>query len=231
MALFEIGRVFSGHDESQQPYHLGLLKSGKSCDKHWRDTSKAVDMYDIKQDVWHILSFLNVPLNNLTLSRDVPPYYHSGRAGRFALGNQMYGYFGEIHPKILQKYDIHVPVMGAELFLEQIPLPKAKKQTALPLVDIPALLPLTRDFAVVVGRDVLADKILRAVRKADKKYITAVDIFDIYTGEHIAVDKKSVALRVTLQPLDKNFVEQDIENLSQAILRSLVQDVGAVLRS
>jgi phenylalanyl-tRNA synthetase beta chain len=90
---------------------------------------------------------------------------------------------------------------------------------------------VTRDFAFVVGRDVAAGDILRAAQGAERQLIAGIDVFDVYEGQGIDPDKKSVAIAVTLQPTEKTLTDAEIEAVSQKIVSEVAKKTGATLRS
>jgi phenylalanyl-tRNA synthetase beta chain len=89
---------------------------------------------------------------------------------------------------------------------------------------------VTRDFAFVVPREVAAGDILRAAQGAERQLIRGVDVFDVYEGQGIEPDKKSVAIAVTLQPVEKTLTDAEIEAVSQKIVGEVAKKTGAVLR-
>ena len=93
------------------------------------------------------------------------------------------------------------------------------------------LQPLTRDFALVVGRDVAAGDIVRAAQAAERQLVTGVEVFDVYEGAGIDPAKKSVAIAVTLQPTQKTLAEAEIEAVSAKIVAEVAKKTGAALRS
>ena len=119
--------------------------------------------------------------------------------------------------------------MGTEIFLAALPAPRTNS-TAKPLLKLEPLQPVTRDFAFVVDRDVTTAKLIKAVKDADKVLIREVSVFDVYHGEHVATDKKSVALSVTLQPKDKTLTDAEIDALSERIAAAATKATGATLR-
>jgi phenylalanyl-tRNA synthetase beta chain len=118
---------------------------------------------------------------------------------------------------------------AAEIFLDALPQSRSSG-TAKPLLKLEALQPLARDFAFVVDRTVTAAKLTRAVKDADKVLIRDVTVFDVYEGEHVAADKKSVALSVTLQATDKTLTDAEIEAVSSRITAAVTKATGATLR-
>ena len=91
-------------------------------------------------------------------------------------------------------------------------------------------MPVRRDFAFVVDDGVEAQALIRAAAGAEKKLITDVQLFDIFTGEALGEGKKSMALQVTLQPRDKTMTDEEIEAVAARIVASVEKATGGVLR-
>jgi phenylalanyl-tRNA synthetase beta chain len=89
---------------------------------------------------------------------------------------------------------------------------------------------VTRDFAFVVDRAVKASDIVRTAQAVDRKLIAGVGVFDVYEGEGIDPDKKSVAIAVTIQPRDKTMTEPEIDALAAKIVTEVAKRTGGVLR-
>lgn len=230
-ALFEVGPVFKDVTPSAQPVVAAGIRYGAMGDKHWSGApaSRAVDAYDAKADALQAIAAADGPAGNLQVTRDAPSYYHPGRSGALRLGANVVAYFGEIHPALLDTMKVSAPVVGFEVFIENIPEPK-KKGTALPLVELSPFQPVSRDFAFLADANVEADAFVKAIKFVDRNLITNVDIFDIYAGKGIEDGKKSVAIAVTIQPKNATMTEADIEGLSKKIIDAVTQKTGAVLR-
>jgi phenylalanyl-tRNA synthetase beta chain len=110
-------------------------------------------------------------------------------------------------------------------------VPKAKATRTRPPLDLPDLQAVRRDFAFVVDRAVEAARIVRAAEGADRKLISAVQVFDVFEGPAIGEGKRSVAIEVTLQPSERTLTEAEIEAVSAKIVAETVKATGAVLRS
>ena len=157
---------------------------------------------------------------------------HPGRGGRIQLGpKNIIGWFGEIHPALLSELDLAGPVAAFEVDLDAVPEPRRRPTRAKPALNLSDLMPLSRDFAFVVDRDVPAAAILKAARGAEKTLITGVDVFDVFEGSHVGDGKKSVAIAVTLQPQDKTLTDEEIEKISAGIVGAVVKATGGVLRA
>jgi phenylalanyl-tRNA synthetase beta chain len=190
--------------------------------------ARSVDAFDAKADALAVLEAAGAPVATLQVVAGGPAWFHPGRAGTIQMGPQnKLGFFGELHPRVLQAMDVKGPLVGFELILNAIPGAKTKSATraALAMSD---LMPLSRDFAFVVDAGVEAEKLVKAARGADKALISDVTVFDLYRLEdgHI-----SLAIDVTLQPKDKTLTEAEIEAVSARIVAAVTKATGGVLRS
>ncbi len=229
VALFEIGPVFDMKATNQQSDVLAMVRTGHAVPRNWQSEARFVDAFDAKADAIAALEALGVPTAGLQVSTDAPAYYHPGRSGCLRLGANIVARFGELHPSVLAALDVKMAAVGAEVLIEALPM-KAAKSTAKPLLSLPAFQPLERDFAFMVANDVTAEKLVRAVKGAEKDLITNVVVFDEYTGKGMAEGRKSLALAVTLQPTDKTMTDAEIEAVSQKIVAAVAKSVGGELR-
>ena len=159
-----------------------------------------------------------------------PDWYHPGRSGAIKLGDRVMAHFGELHPEITTAAGLRGPVAAFEVFLDAPPLPKAKATKARPPLKLSPFQPVERDFAFLVDEGVEAEKIVRAARNADKALITGARVFDLYAGKGVAEGKKSIAIAVTLQPVERTLTDAEIEAVSAKIVAQVVKATGAVLR-
>ena len=235
LALFEVGQIFLGDQPEEQFTHATGLRRGAATlvgtGRHWRDPAKAADVFDVRADALAVLEAMGLNSASLQIVAGGPDWYHPGRSGKIQLGpKNVIGTFGELHPKLLDDLKIDGPVCAFEITIEAVPEPKkkgSKSRSALQLSDLQAL---KRDFAFMVDHEVTAAAILRAASGADKKLISAVNLFDVYEGEHLEPGKKSVAFEVVLQPKDKTLTEEDIEEVSSKIVAMVKKATGGELR-
>jgi phenylalanyl-tRNA synthetase beta chain len=228
-ALFEIGNCYHGTDAKGQVLAATGIRSGKNAQRHWSASARDSDVYDAKADALAVIEACGVNTASLQITTDAPEWYHPGRSGVFRLGPTVVAYFGEIHPGVLSAMKRDESYAGFEVFLPALPVPK-KKSARRDMLRPSALQPVSRDFAFIVDAGTEADKILRAIRAADKALITSADIFDIYQGKGVEAGKKSVAVAVTLQPAEKTLTDDDITAVSQKIIDAVSKAVGATLR-
>jgi phenylalanyl-tRNA synthetase beta chain len=235
VALFEVGQVFAGPEETEQKISAAgvrrLHAKPYGWGRHWAMPVTKVDAFDAKTDAFAVLAALSVPLGGLHVVPGAPPWFHPSRSGTLRYGlHTVVGHFGEFHPKILDQMDATGPLCGFELILDALPEAKAKPTKAKPKLVLAELMPVERDFAFVVDLSVTAAAILKAVQAADRNLIAATSVFDVYQGSGIPEGKKSVAVAVTIQPREKTLTESEIDALSGRILAEVAKATGATLR-
>ena len=145
-------------------------------------------------------------------------------------GAAVLGRFGEIHPAVLETLAVKGPLVGFEVFLDDVPAARKKAGPAKPLLKLPPFQPIRRDFAFMVDEGVEADKAVRAARGADKALVSEVAVFDRYQGAGVEPGKASLALTVTLQPREKTLTDAEIEAVAARIVAAVVKATGGVLR-
>lgn len=230
LKLFEVGQVFhSVQPEGQRTYASGIRLGGS---RHWQAGAGKVSVFDAKSDIAALLDAMGHDIDKLQLVAEPASWSHPGRGGRIQLGPKLtIGWFGEIHPTELEKFDLTGPIAAFELDLDAIPEPRKKPTRSKPALKLSDLMPLSRDFAFLVDRSVPAATILRAAKNADKTLITEVSVFDVFEGKGIAEDKKSVGIAVTLQPSDKTLTDEEIEKVAASVVAAVSKATGGVLRT
>ena len=233
-ALYEVGPQFAGDEVKDQTLVAAGVRSGEAVARNWTGTARPVDAFDAKADAMAALEAAGAPVANLQVfpaEDGIPGWYHPGRSGTLRLGPKtILANFGEIHPGTLKKMDVKGPVAAFEVFLDNLPKPKAKKSQARPLVKLSAFQPVERDFAFVVDADVEAQKVMRAAQNADKNLISGVRLFDVYQGKGVEDGKKSIAIQVVLQPFEKTLTDEDLEKASSSVVAAVAKATGGELR-
>ncbi|MEA3041344.1 MAG: phenylalanyl-tRNA synthetase beta chain [Sphingomonadales bacterium] len=226
--LFEVGRRYLA--EAERPT-LGLVLAGERGGRHWRGgRAQGFDAYDAKAEALAILAAAGAPVENLQVFAPASSVYHPGRSARLSLGPKTpLAEFGELHPETLRAFDLAGPVVAAEIFLDALPQKRDGGRMRSAFTP-PALQVVKRDFAFLVPAGLEADRLLRAVRSADRQTIRAVELFDVFTGHGVPEGQKSLAVEVTLQPAVKSFTEEELKAISDRIVAAAAK-LGATLRS
>ncbi len=233
LALFEVGPAFHGGEPGEQHVQATGLLVGATAPRDPFASRRAVDVFDAKADAEAVLAALGAPAR-IQITRKVAAWWHPGRSGCIALGPNTLATFGEVHPKVLAAMGVKGPAVAFTLLIANVPLPKVKTPTrpALALRDLQAV---DRDFAFVVDTSVEALTAINAATGADKTLIESVRLFDQFTGDkaeaQMGAGKKSIALTVRLQPIDKTLTEPEIEAVCAKIIEKVTKATGGTLRS
>ena len=235
LSLFEIGPTFFGKNPGEQQIVVGGLKSGKVNRKSWLDKERNVDIFDIKSDTIRTLVELGIDEKNLFVSDNTKHSYHPGRSGSVTLKSEKgphLAYFGEIHPAITKNLDFKDKnIFGFEIFLKNIPEPNKKLRQTKKSFQASDYQKSERDFAFVIDKIFKIGALEKIIREVDENLIQNVSTFDVYEGENIPKDKKSVAINVSLQAIDKTLSENDLEEISKKIIDTVSKKTGAKIRS
>lgn len=229
VCLFEVGAQYKGTAPQDQLHMASGVRAGETGNRHWDVKPRAWDVFDAKRDALLVLEACGFDASKAQIQKaGAPSYYHPGRSGVLSLGpKNILAYFGELHPQMLKMFDLETSVSVFEVFLEAMPISRRGKVSIFKPSPFQAVV---RDFAFLVDRTVSADDIVKAVLKIDRTIIQEVNLFDVYTGEHVESDKKSVAVEVVLQPQQATFTDEEIQALSTKIIESVSQATGGVLR-
>ena len=233
LALFEVGPAFQGGEPGEQHLQATGLLIGATAPRDPYGSRRAVDVLDAKADVEAVLAALGAPAR-VQINRKLAEWWHPGRAGNIGLGPNTLATFGEVHPRVLAAMGVKGPAVAFTVLIENVPQPKVKTPTR-PALAISDLQAVERDFAFVVDANVEALTAVNAATGADKVLIESVRIFDQFTGDkaeaQMGAGKKSIALTVRLQPLEKTLTDADIEAVSAKIIEKVTKATGGTLRA
>jgi phenylalanyl-tRNA synthetase beta chain len=119
---------------------------------------------------------------------------------------------------------------GFEIIFDNLPKLKGKKSKARPHLDLPQFHAVERDFAFVVDSGVTAGQVINAAESADKKLIAQVSLFDVFEGGDLGEGKKSLAVNVVLQPVEKTLTDAEIDAIAEKVVANVTKATGGVLR-
>ena len=230
IGLFEVGPAYRDDTPTGQDAVAAGIRHGNSGPRHWQNTPTPAGVFDAKADAYAVLASIGAPVDSLQISADAPAWYHPGRSGTLRLGKTVLAWFGEIHPKILRRLGDRGPAAGFEVFLDHVPQPKQRGGKARPPLQASSFQPVHRDFAFMVDATVSADQILRAARTVDRNLITDAGVFDVYEGESLGADKKSVAIWLTLQPTEQTLTDEEIDAVAAKVIANVEKQTGGTLR-
>jgi phenylalanyl-tRNA synthetase beta chain len=233
--VFELGRVFLRDAGVQttdttvrgvrQPMKVAGLAYGAPEGLQWGRKATHGDFYDMKGDVQALLSPLQAEF-----AVGSHPAMHPGRCASVRVEGREVGFVGELHPRWRQKWELpHTPLLF-ELDLDAV---TARKVPA--FEPVPRFQPAERDIAVIVGEKVTHDQLLAAVRSADTGgLLRDAMLFDVYKPQQatagLALDEKSLAVRLTLARADATLTDEEIDKAVRAVVERVSAQLGGRLR-
>ena len=235
LSIFEIGPTFSGSKPGEQQTVVSGLRTGKLSRQSWAEQERLVDVFDVKRDVIQSLVEAGYNKDKFYIDDETPNYYHPGKSGRIFLNKgkeKVVAFFGDIHPNILKKLDIKVEALvGFEIFLDNIKQPKKSLKNQKTQYKYSDFQKSERDFAFVLDKNFKVQELIEIITNVDKDLIKSVKVFDVYEGDNIDKEKKSIALNVTIQSLEKTLNEEDLNKINQLIISTVESKTDAKIRS
>ena len=228
--IFEVGPNFSKSLNDYQENTATAIIYGPIDEENWLSNKKNSNVYTVKSDLFSILTSLNVPTENLLYDKNEDNIYHPGKSSTLRLGKNIVAKFGELHPILLKTMDVSIKVYGFEIYLDNISQFQENKSSSRGAFSNNPYQMVERDFAFLFPKEIKANEIIKKVKKIDKKIINKVTIFDVYEGDKLPDNKKSIAIRVLLEPDNKTFKDEEIENLSKQIIDQVSKSFEASIR-
>lgn len=235
LALFEISSIYEGDIPDKQRRVVSGIRRGteqfEGAGRFWNKNATVVDVFDAKADALAVLEACDINVGKVQIEIGAPDWYHPGRSGVIKLGSKIIlGFFGVLHPATLEKLDISGPLCGFEIFFDQIPELKKKATKKRPPLKLSPFQMVRRDFAFIVDKTIASSLIVRAAQEADKKLIHSVQIFDLFEDQSLGEDKKSVAIEVVIQPIERTLTDKDLEEIAAKVIENVTKMTGAYLR-
>ena len=231
LAMFEIGPVYIPRENQLLPDELvwlAIAMTGKRYPSAWdQKDSPWLDFYDLKGIVETFLKRLQVKEYNIRPAEHIS--FNPGKCAQLLIGDKKIGTLGELHPLVKEHYDLpECPLLAAKFDLHLLLslVPDRYEVTALPTFP-----PVLEDLAVIVAEAIPSEKVVDVIRKAGGKILSAVRLFDIYRGDQIGARRKSLAYSLTYQAQDRTLNAAEVGNLREQIIKSLVKELDAQIRS
>ena len=219
--LYEVGRIYLSGGEDGLANETKVLTLGAY--------GEDMDFYTMKGAIEAILKDIRAKDVHFEGPSGAPSdaSYHPGRCATVWSGSDCIGVFGQIHPLVARNYGVDGELYCAELSFDELMNAKGPDPLYAPLPRFPAV---TRDIAVVCGRDVTVGALEKCITRAGGKLLREVSLFDIYQGQGIPEDKKSVAFNLVLRSDEGTITAAQADEEVRDILAALESELGAVLR-
>ena len=237
LRLFEVGRVYLPQADAAlpaEPVHVGLLMMGPRDVPGWQNHHNdrgVVDFYDLKGVIEALLADLRVAGTIKTVPVEHSTF-HPGRVAALEIDGRRAGVLGEIHPLVRQAYgfgmDLERPILGAELDLEVLISHVTMLREIRPVPTQPAVY---QDMALVVDEDLSAAEVHAAILAAGGDLLEDARLFDVYRGDPIPANKKSLAYALTYRAPDRTLTDKEVALAHAKIVKAVERRLGAKLRA
>ena len=229
LKIFEIGRIFLNNKTGELPEERNMLAgflTGKLSDDLW-GAHKNIDFYTLKGCLENIFYDLKISKPKYD-SQSIEPFLHPGKSCSIYLDDKKIGFMGEIHPDVLEKYDLKNKIYVYEINLDII-LPSYLAQI-IRYQEISKFPSVTRDVAFVIPATMEAGNMLGIVLGQKEDLLENVDIFDIYTGKEVSEGTKSLGLRFSYRAPDRTLTDSEINTVHDRIVQKTVNLTGSKIR-
>jgi len=224
--IFETGQIFQRIDgQTVQPSKIGGLLFGKVQPELWASDGRECDYFDLKGDVESILD-LSAGLGPVSFAPEMHPALHPGQSAAIHVNGKRIGIMGALSPQLQRELGFNKKVYLFELDLDSMlesKVPKMRELSRFPEVG--------RDLAVVISVDVSSEQIVASIRDTAGPLLVDLRIFDVYQGDAIEKNKKSIALGLTLQHPSRTLGDDDINGIIDSCVKELQAKFNAKLRN
>jgi phenylalanyl-tRNA synthetase beta chain len=228
LKIFETGKVFIAQGKDELPRernHLGCLLTGIQDEDSWQ-SKKVADYYDLKGCAESILASLRIGAVKFS-SGTREPFLHPGKSSGIMVGSRYAGFLGELHGDVLEAFDLNNTAFVMEVDLDVITDVFSSQISFREVSRFPAI---NRDVALLVTKQIEADRVLSLVREESEELLEKVCIFDIYEGKGVSEGLRSLGLRFTYRSPEKTLTDDEITGIHSRIVERVISATGACIR-
>ena len=220
VSIFEIGKGFYKKDEQYgENLKLCALMTGE---RYLSVKSKQVDFYDIKGVAEELLDYLGYAGRySFVVKDELPKEFHPYQTAQISVNNDIVGIIGKLHPNCT-KDNVYVLEINLDKLLE-------KKTGKMKYKEISKFPSVKKDLAVVIDKDITSEEIAKQIKKLAGNLLLGSKIFDVYTGENIEENKKSIAYSLEFGAADRTLTDDEINAILEKIIAGLEKQ-GAIIR-
>jgi len=230
LKLFEIGKVFLNHSNAPLPKEretLILVWTGAALPESWQQPERTCDFYDLKGIIESLMHRLHIKKVSFVKPEKMDSnYYRPGYVAQIEVKKNSIGMTGEIHPDVLQNYQIRQPVYVCEIDYETLYHLIPENIIARPMPRFPSTF---RDMTLILDRNIQAESIINVMRACNEKLLADIQVFSVYDGDPIPSGKKSMSFRITYQSWDETLKDEKINQIHTEIGKTVIKTFQADL--
>ena len=217
--LYEISKTY---DESyNEDVKVAILMKGDYLINSWQRTTTKCDFYILKGIIENLFDYLGFK-NRYTFEASILPEIHPGVSAKILLDREEIGIIGKVHPNHI-KDDVYVcEISMTRLYSKQIKPLKYKEISKYPTIE--------KDVAFVVENNVTNKEIMDTIKKSGGRLLTNINVFDLYTGENVKENEKSLAYKLTFQEETRTLTDEEVMQQFNKIIQDVESICHAKLR-
>ena len=229
VGIFEISKVFDKNYQNNEFLELGIVSSVARNDLYWDKAE--IGFYDLKGIIQKIFSSLSINVTNISydeLSKEENKIYHPGKSANINISDNTVGSLGEIHPKVLQQFQIKKPIIGALINLDSLDnlVPSNKQMNK--FSNFPQV---KRDFSLIIDSNISAGKIIDEISDLNIDILKDVKIFDSFRSSKFGDGKISLSFSLTFESANKTLEDAEIVEATESIIKNLQNKFNFEVRS
>lgn len=224
IAFYEVGNIFElveGEVLPKETKHLAMAISGTWANKTWDSPAKSVDFYTLKGIVENLFNLLGLSDELRFTSSKAYKEMHPGRTAQITIGETVLGFVGQVHPQIAKEMEINETYV-CELDLALLCELAKEEPTYKEVGKYPSI---KRDIALLADREISSQEIIDVIKDKGGKYLIDIHLFDVFEGEKLGTNKKSLAYSLIFRNDEATLVDEDVtkavEKVSEALQTTL----------
>ncbi len=220
ISIFEVGKGFyKENDEYKEDLKLAVLMTGD----YYLDVNKTkVDFYIIKGVLEELLDFLGYKDRYSLVVDDIPKEFHPGQSASIIMQGKKIGVIGKMHPSVIKDN-----VYAFEINLEKLLVNRASKMV---FKEIPKYPSVRKDVAFIVDKDVTVKEVMDVIKKSAGRLLSKQELFDVYTGENVKDNEKSLAFALYFSDESKTLTEEEVMECFNKIIKNVEEKLDAKVR-
>jgi phenylalanyl-tRNA synthetase beta chain len=230
LRLFEVGKIYIGREKDNLPEEIEILAgiwTGSRAEASWHSKEIGCDFFDIKGVAEELLNMLKIDHIEFTGMPDNScTYTRPGHTAQILQEKKLIGLAGEIHPQVLHNFDLKQAAFIFELNLNIISDLIPETIRSKPIPKFPSI---SRDITIIIDKDLESSKLPETIKKLGEKLIENLYLFDVFEGDTIPQNKKSISLRITYRSKHKTLEDDEVNYIHKNITNRLLKEFDASL--
>lgn len=224
LMLYEVGdSYYKTNEEYKEETKLSIALLGTYIENSWQSNKITADFFLLKGIIENLFNYLGLTNRYQIVKENAPREYHPGKSAEIILDSAVIGHMGCVHPSV-SKLPIYVCEINVEsLFNTRIKSIKYK--------DIPRYPSIIKDVAFILSKNINSMDVLKEINRSGGRMIVDVDVFDLYEGNNISNDKKSLAFKITFMDINKTLTDEEVNATLNNIIQNIESKFNAELRS